>query len=68
MKLKRRDAENGLESTIAALRNALDYLHEQGQRERDEKILIHRPRAGRRRPTRPVRRRDEGEPRKASEA
>jgi cell division initiation protein len=43
MKLKRHDAENVLESTIAALRNALDYAREQDQREKDEKILIHRP-------------------------
>jgi cell division initiation protein len=44
LKLKRHNAENALESTIAALRNALDYVHEQDQREHDEKILIHRPR------------------------
>jgi cell division initiation protein len=67
MKLKRHDAENGLESTIAALRNALDYLKEQGQRERDEKILIHRPRPAHDGRPEQAGATDEGEPRKASE-
>ena len=49
MKMKRREVENSLESTIASLRNTLEFVREQEQRERDEKILLHRPRAGRRR-------------------
>ena len=44
MKLKRREVENSLESTIASLRNTLEFVREQEQRERDEKILLHRPR------------------------
>jgi cell division initiation protein len=44
LKLKRRDAEASLEATIAAIRNALDFVREQEQRDRDEKILLHRPR------------------------
>jgi cell division initiation protein len=44
MKLKRRDVETTLESTIQTLRNTLEYVREQEQRERDEKILLHRPR------------------------
>ena len=44
MKLKRRDVETTLEATIQALRNTLEYVREQETRERDEKILIHRPR------------------------
>jgi cell division initiation protein len=44
LKLKRRDAETSLESTISALRNTLDFVREQDVREREEKILIHRPR------------------------
>ena len=44
MKLKRRDVETTLESTIQTLRNTLDYVREQEQRDRDEKILLHRPR------------------------
>ena len=44
LKLKRRDAETSLESTIQALRNSLEYVREQEIREREEKILLHRPR------------------------
>jgi cell division initiation protein len=44
MRLKRRDVETTLESTIQTLRNTLEYVREQEQRERDEKILLHRPR------------------------
>ena len=44
MRLKRRDVETTLESTIQTLRNTLDYVREQEQRERDERILLHRPR------------------------
>ena len=44
LRLKRRDVENSLESTIATLRNSLEFVREQDQKERDEKILLHRPR------------------------
>ncbi len=44
MKLKRREVENSLESSMAALRSTLEFIQEQEQRERDEKILFHRPR------------------------
>jgi cell division initiation protein len=44
LKLKRRDAETALESTISALKNTLDFVREQEERDREEKILIHRPR------------------------
>ena len=44
MKMKRREVETTLESTIAALRNTLEFVREQEQREREEKILLHRPR------------------------
>jgi cell division initiation protein len=44
MKMKRREAETTLESTIASLRNTLEFVREQEQREREEKILLHRPR------------------------
>ena len=44
MKMKRREVENSLESTIGALRNTLEFVREQEQRDRDEKILLHRPR------------------------
>jgi cell division initiation protein len=42
MKLKRRDVETTLESTIQTLKNTLDFIREQEERERDEKILLHR--------------------------
>ena len=44
LKLKRRDVETTLQSTIATLRNALQFVREQDQKERDDKILLHRPR------------------------
>jgi cell division initiation protein len=44
LRLKRRDVENSLEATIAALRNALEFVHEQDQKEREDKVLLHRPR------------------------
>ena len=44
LKLKRRDVETTLQSTIGALRNALEFVREQEQKERDDKILLHRPR------------------------
>jgi cell division initiation protein len=42
MKLKRRDVETTIESTISALRNTLEYVREQDQRERDDKVLAFR--------------------------
>ena len=45
LKLKRRDVETSIESTIQTLRNTLEYVREQETRDRDERtILIHRPR------------------------
>jgi len=44
LKLKRREVETSIESTILTLRNTLDYVRERDQRESDDKILIHRPR------------------------
>jgi cell division initiation protein len=44
MRMNRREVETSLESTIASLRNVLEFVREQEQRERDEKVLLHRPR------------------------
>jgi len=44
LRLKRRDVEASIESTIASLRNAIEFVREQEQRDRDERILMHRPR------------------------
>ena len=40
MRLKRRDAETSLESTIQGLRNTLEYVREQDTRERDDKTFL----------------------------
>ena len=44
LRLKRRDVEASLESTISALRNSLDFIKQQDVRDREEKVLLHRPR------------------------
>jgi cell division initiation protein len=44
MRLKRRDVENTLESAVTALRSTLEFVREQEQHDRDDKILLHRPR------------------------
>ena len=44
LKLKRREVETTVESTIQALRNTLEFVREQEIREREDKILLHRPR------------------------
>src|SRR6187200_3280532 len=53
MKMKRREAEAMLESTVASLRNTLEFVREQEQREREEKILLHRPRPAEPQPAAP---------------
>jgi cell division initiation protein len=44
MRLKRKDVEASLESTISALRNSLDFIKQQDTKEREEKVVLHRPR------------------------
>ena len=44
LKLKRKDVETTIEATIQALRNTLDFVREQDNRDREDKILLHRPR------------------------
>jgi len=44
LKLRRRDAEGSLESTIQALYRALEFVRDQDQTRSDEKLLLHRPR------------------------
>lgn len=44
LRLKRREVENSVESIITTLRNTIEFVHEQDARDRDEKILLHRPR------------------------
>ena len=42
LKLKRREAENGLEATIASLQSTLAFVREQDAR--DTRVVAHRPR------------------------
>ncbi|HNV03328.1 MAG TPA: DivIVA domain-containing protein [Vicinamibacterales bacterium] len=44
LRLKRREVENSVEAVIASLRNTLEFVREQDARDREEKILLHRPR------------------------
>ena len=44
LKLKRKDVETTIEATIQTLRNTLEFVREQDTRDREEKILLHRPR------------------------
>lgn len=44
LKLKRREVETSLESTIQTLRNTLEYVREQDARDREERVLSYRPR------------------------
>ena len=44
LKLRRRDAEGTVESTIQALYRALEFIRDQDQARSDEKVLFHRPR------------------------
>jgi len=44
MKLKRKSVETSIEATIQTLRNTLEYVREQDARDREERILLHRPR------------------------
>jgi cell division initiation protein len=42
--LKRKDVETSIEAHIMTLRNTLDFVREQEARDRDDRILLHRPR------------------------
>jgi cell division initiation protein len=44
LRLKRKDVETTIEASISALRNTLEFVREQESRERDDRILLHRPR------------------------
>ena len=44
LRLRRREVETGIESMISTLHNTLDFVREQEQRERDDKVVPHRPR------------------------
>ena len=44
LRLRRRSVEGSLEASIQALYHALEFIREQDKGDRDEKILLHRPR------------------------
>jgi len=44
MKLKRREVETSIESIMQTLRNTLEFVRDQDNRDREDKILLHRPR------------------------
>lgn len=44
LKLKRRQVETSIESTIQTLRNTLEFVRESDARDSEDKILLHRPR------------------------
>jgi cell division initiation protein len=44
LRLKRRDVENSLEATVSTLRNALEFVRDQDKKEREDRVLLHRPR------------------------
>ena len=43
LRLKRREAETNIEATISTLHNTLDFIREQERRERENKVVPHRP-------------------------
>jgi cell division initiation protein len=44
LRLKRKDVETTVEATIQSLRNTLEFVREQEVHERDDRVLLHRPR------------------------
>ena len=44
LRLKRKDVETTVEATISTLRNTLEYVREQAAHDRDDRLLLHRPR------------------------
>jgi len=44
LKLRRRDAEGGLEASIQALYRALEFIRDQEHTRPEDKVLLHRPR------------------------
>jgi cell division initiation protein len=44
LRMRRRDVEGALEGIMTSLQHALEFVRAQDRNERDEKILLHRPR------------------------
>jgi cell division initiation protein len=45
LRMKRREVETDIESLISTLKSTLEFIREQDDRAREERILLHRPRA-----------------------
>jgi cell division initiation protein len=45
LRMKRREVENDIEALVKTLTNTLEFIRDQDARARDERILLHRPRA-----------------------
>lgn len=43
LRLKRREVETNIEAAISSLHNTLDFIREQERRERENKVVLHRP-------------------------
>ena len=56
LKLKRRDVETSIEATIQTLRNTLEFVREQDVRDREDRLLLYRPRGDAERSEHPPRR------------
>jgi len=46
LRIKRREAEMNLESTISALNHTLEFIRDQDRREREDRVVQHRPKIG----------------------
>ena len=44
LRMKRKDVETSLESIISSLYNTIEFVREQDGKQREEKVLLHRPR------------------------
>jgi len=62
LRLRRKDVEASLESTITALRNSLDFIRQQDAKDREDKVLLHRPRPFETAPMTPIRTIEESGP------
>lgn len=45
LRMKRREVENDIEALVRTLNSTLEFIREQDTRSRDERVLLHRPRA-----------------------
>jgi cell division initiation protein len=45
LKMKRREVETSIGALVSTLQNTLNFVREQEARDREEKVLLHRPRA-----------------------